>query len=172
MKSRNTVAGLVVLGVVLTGAFLARSPGHRGPGPSTDATGPGPGPRTTDASLPDVTFTDAALDLGDVRVTLSVTPRPPVAFQKKRFRVRVESHGTPVTVEGGRISLEMRMPMGDHRYALVPGGDGWHGAEVVLPFCRSGDPRWYALVEGTVGGRPFAARFRVDLTRPGAAPAP
>jgi hypothetical protein len=112
------------------------------------------------------------VDLGDVRLTLSVTPRPPVAFQKMRFRVRVESRGLPVVLEGGRISFEMTMPMGDHRYALARGDGEWQEAEVVLPFCMSGDPRWYALVEGVVAGRPVIARFRLDLTKPSSAASP
>ena len=115
-----------------------------------------------------------------MRVTFSVTPQPPVAFAKVRFRVRVESASTeasedgssnaPLVLEGGRISFEMAMPMGDHRYTLVPGDDGWQEAEVVLPFCRSGNPRWYAIVEGTVTRRPITARFRVDLTKPASGP--
>jgi hypothetical protein len=31
------------------------------------------------------------------------------------------------------VSFEMTMPMGDHRYALVPGEEGWLEAAVVLP---------------------------------------
>jgi hypothetical protein len=132
---------------------------------------PGPG-AGADAALPDVTLTDAALDLGDVQVIVSVTPRPAVAFQNRRFRVRVESGGLPVVLEGGRISFEMTMPMGEHRYALVRGENGWQEAQVVLPFCRSGNPRWYATVEGTVAGRPVTARFRLDLTKPSSAASP
>jgi hypothetical protein len=126
--------------------------------------------------LPDVTQADGIVDLGDVRVVLSVTPRPPVAFQKNQFRVRVEaadanapagpSRATPVPLESGRMSFEMVMPMGDHRYTLVAGADGWREAAVVLPMCKSGNPRWYAIVEGTVAGRPVLARFRLDLAKP------
>jgi hypothetical protein len=122
--------------------------------------------------VPDVTVADGTVELGDVRVTLSVTPRPPLAFAKLRFRVRVESAGAPLPLDGGRISFEMKMPMGEHRYTLVPGDDGWLEAEVVLPFCKSGNPRWYAVVDGTVAGRPIVARFRLDLTRPASASAP
>ena len=85
------------------------------------------------------------------------SPGPPVAFQENRFRVRVESANGPVALEDGRISFEMTMPMGDHRYSLVAGADGWQEAEVVLPFCKSGNPRWYATVEGTVAGEPRRA---------------
>ena len=61
------------------------------------------------------------------------------------------------------------MPMGDHRYSLVPAADGWQEAEVVLPLCPSGKRRWFATVEGTVAGQPRTARFRLDLTPPGEA---
>jgi hypothetical protein len=71
-----------------------------------------------------------------------------------------------MNLEQGRISFEMTVPMGDHRYALVVGDDGWLETTVVLPFCPSGSPRWYANVEGVVDGRPRAARFRLDLARP------
>ena len=119
-----------------------------------------------------MTRADGAVTLGDVRVTLSVSPRPPVAFEKKRFRVRVETDSAPAALEGGRISFEMTMPMGEHRYSLVAGADGWQEAEVVLPFCKSGNPRWYAIVEGRVDGRPRTARFRLDLTPPGSTATP
>jgi hypothetical protein len=135
---------------------------------------------SADEALPDVTTADASVDVYGARVTLSVTPRPPIAFSRMRFRVRVEfasakasadgSSGALLVLEGGRISFEMTMPMGDHRYDLVPGADGWQEAEVVLPTCQSGDPRWYAIVEGTVAGRPIKARFRLDLEKPGSTP--
>jgi hypothetical protein len=50
-----------------------------------------------------------------------------------RVLVRAEAGGSPVVLEGGRVSFEMSMPMGDHRYSLVPGADGWQEAAVVLP---------------------------------------
>ncbi len=72
----------------------------------------------------------------------------------------------------GRISFEMTMPMGDHRYSLVPAADGWQEAEVVLPVCGSGHRRWFATFEGTVAGQPRTARFLLDLTPPSSPPAP
>jgi len=165
MRIRETLLGLVVLGLVLGGVFWAHGRGH--PPVLSNSAGRG----AADAAVPDVTRADGTVEVGDVRVTLSVTPRPPVAFTKQRVRVRVESAGGSLALAGGRVSFEMAMPMGEHRYTLVPGDDGWLEAEVVLPFCTSGNPRWYAVVAGTVAGRPTAARFRFDLTRPGAAAA-
>ncbi len=147
--------GLLVAGVLAGAFFLAR----------------GSGPPTAEDTA-DVTRADGVVRLDDLRVTLSVSPRPPVAFQPKRFRVRVEADGAPVPLEEPRITFEMTMPMGEHRYTLVAGPEGWQEAEVVLPFCKSGNPRWYAIVEGHIGPRPVTARFRIDLTNRGAASAP
>ena len=169
MPTRTTVVGLIVLGIVLAGVFWARGRNHpAGPMPGGSGSGQlAAGQVMADTEIPDVTSIDGTVDVGDVRIVLSVSPRPPVAFEKKQFRVRAEAKGAPVTLTNGHIAFEMKMPMGDHRYSLVAANDGWHEAEVVLPFCPSGNPRWYAVVEGSVDGRAVAARFRVDLTRPG-----
>ena len=166
--------GLVVLALLAAGAIWARS---RSAAPGTSLAGqtvPGSAPAARgfdDDALPDVSVTDAAVDAGDVRFTFSIAQRPPVAMAKVRIRVRAEKGGSPALLEGGRIMFEMTMPMGDHRYSLVPGEGGWQEAEVVLPLCKSGKRRWYATVEGAVAGRPRTARFRLDLTPPGLAPA-
>ena len=166
MKNRDIVAGLVVLGLLAAGVFWARPPSpSAGRLPAASA-----GQASSDAAIPDVTLADGAVDGGDVRITLSITPKPPVAFAKTRIRVRAESRGSAVAFEGGMISFEMTMPMGDHRYSLVAGESGWQEAEVVLPLCPSGKRRWYATVEGTAAGRPRTARFRFDLASPGPAP--
>jgi hypothetical protein len=170
MNSRSTLLGLVVLGLVAMGVFLARL---RPPSPPAEhVPAASAGQASEDDALPDATLADAVADAGGVRITLSLTPRPPVAFGKIGVRVRAEAGGSAVALEGGRISFEMTMPMGDHRYSLVPGDQGWQAAEVVLPLCGSGERRWYATVEGTAAGRPRAARFRLDLTPPGQAPTP
>jgi hypothetical protein len=215
MRTRETLLGLLVLGLVAGGVYWARmgpaSPaaGSHHAGATTGGGRPSSasrdGPATADAAIPDVTVEDGTVFDGNVRITLSVAPRPPLAFTKTRFRVRVESAfakasadrsasakasadrsasaevsadvsgftqaaadgsgGVPVAIQNGVISFEMVMPMGDHRYTLVAGDAGWYEAEVVLPFCKSGNPRWYAIVEGTAGGRTFSARFMFDLTR-------
>ena len=92
-----------------------------------------PAPAADDEALPDVTLADGSADIGGVRITLSVSPNPPVAFATTRVRVRAEANGSPVAIENGRVSFEMVMPMGDHRYSLVSGEDGWQEAAVVLP---------------------------------------
>ncbi len=166
---RDSLLGLIVLALLAGGVHWARGPGVPAGG-EPEGLEPPPAGAASDV-LPDVTLADATEADGDVRVTLSVSPRPPVAFEKNVFRVRVESgSGAVAALEGRRIFFEMVMPMGDHRYTLVPAADGWYEAEVVLPFCQSGNPRWFATVDGTVAGRPVVARFRLDLSRPGSRP--
>ena len=120
--------------------------------------------------MPDVTLADGSVEQGGVRLFLSVT-RPVVAFEKARWRVRAEANGAPVPLADGRISFEMRMPMGENRYRLVAADGGWQEAEVVLPMCGSGERTWFAIVDGTVAGRPVSARFRLDLAPPAEKPA-
>jgi hypothetical protein len=172
MRRADTLAGVLVLALVAGGVYWVRGPFRAGAG---TAAAPAPGPsdhgasgpaRPDTTSIPDVTRADGTVQAGEVSITLSVSPRPPVAFQTMRVRVLAASGAAPVVLEDGSVLFEMTMPMGDHRYTLVPGSDGWQHAEVVLPFCASGNPRWYATLEGTAGGRRVNARFRLDLTRP------
>jgi hypothetical protein len=128
MRRRELIVGLAVLAVLAAGAWWARSPSVP---PSTPPTAVKPG--TGDDALPDVTLADGTADVGEVRLTLSVTPNPPVALARFRVRVRAEANGSPAAIETGRVSFEMAMPMGDHRYALAPGEEGWQEAAVVLP---------------------------------------
>lgn len=161
MNIKTTLLGIAVLAVLAAGAWWARSPAA----PLSAVEG-APGAAAGDDALPDVTLAAATADAGGVRITLSLSPSPPVAFAKTRVRVCAESGGSPLVLEGGKITFEMAMPMGDHQYVLVPGEDAWQEADVVLPLCPTGKRRWYATVDGTVGGRPRMARFRLDLQAP------
>ena len=131
MNVKTTLVGMAVVAALAAGAWWARSPSR------TAATAPAAqGARAHaagDEALPDVTLAAATADAGGVRITLSLSPTPPVAFAKTQVLVRAEAGGSPVVLEGGRVSFEMSMPMGDHRYSLVPGADGWQEAAVVLP---------------------------------------
>jgi len=161
MNIKTTLVGIALLAVLAAGAWWARSPSP------TAATAPNAAaPAAGDEALPDVTFAERTADVGGVRITLSVLPNPPVALATFRVRVRAEANGSPAGIEAGRVSFEMAMPMGDHRYSLVAGQNGWQEAEVTLPRCMSGKRRWYATVEGTVAGRLRSARFRLDLSAP------
>jgi len=162
MKHRDVVLGLVVLALVGLGVYWARgrsvTPKHSQAAPASAAVSP-----------PDVTRSDGTVDLGDVRIVLSLDPKPPVAFAKFRARAQARTSGEgggPTPLESGRVYFEMAMPMGDHRYSLPPAADGWHEADVVLPLCASGDRRWFATVEGVVAGRPRVARFQLSLAPP------
>jgi len=139
MEGRRTAIGIVVLALVATGVFWVRS---RTVGTGTVPAGQtapsvagqrASAPAAGDDALPDVTLADGTADVGGVRITLSVMPNPPVAFATFRVRARADANGAPVAVENGRVSFEMAMPMGDHRYALAPGNAGWQEAAVVLP---------------------------------------
>ena len=125
-----------------------------------------PGDDAATTELPDVSRADATLDLGDVRITVSAGPRPLLAFSRNRFRFRAERGGTPVALEDGVVSFTMTMPMGDHRHALVPAGDGWQEAEAVLPLCPSGNRRWFGHLDFTLDGRARSTRFAFDLDAP------
>jgi len=126
MRFNSTLIGVVVLGLVAAGVFWARARTSTPEIASVSEV-------SDDDALQDATLADATVDAGDVRITLSLSPKPPVAFATMRVRVRAESGGSTVALEGGRVSFEMVMPMGDHRYALVPGEEGWQEAAVVLP---------------------------------------
>ena len=172
MKLRETLLGLVVLALLLGGVWWVRGRSHAGKPPA----GPTPARRTgavvTATQTPDVTLADQAADAGGVRISLSIEPRPILAFAKIRFRVRAESGGAPLELAYSHLIFEMTMPMGDHSYRLVPVADGWQEAEVVLPLCQSGSRRWFATVQGTAGGRRRSARFQFDLTPPSSPPTP
>jgi hypothetical protein len=184
MRINSTLVGLLALGFVAAGVLYVR---FRPPtvGQAPFGTGsPAASARSTsdDESLPDVTLAEGTADLGDVRLTLSVLPNPPVAFAT--FQVRVTALGPdptaaspdgsggkwPLAIKGGLVAFEMTMPMGEHRYSLMPAGRGGYGADVVLPLCPSGKRRWYATVEGTIAGRAVTARFRLDLAPPPSVP--
>jgi len=128
MRRREFIVGLAVLALLTAGAWWARSPS-----PTAARAPAAPGQASGNDGLPDVTFAAETADAGGVRITLSLSPNPPVAFGTLRVRVRAESGGSVVPLEGGTVTFEMAMPMGDHRYTLVPGGDGWLEAAVVLP---------------------------------------
>ena len=166
MKLRETLLGLVVLALLAGGAYWARGRGRAEKAPAAA----GSAAAAPEASMPDVTLADGSVEQGGVRLVLSVT-RPVVAFEKARWRVRAEANGAPVPLADGRISFEMRMPMGENRYTLVAADGGWQEAEVVLPMCGSGERTWFAIVDGAVAGRPVSARFRLDLAPPSEKPA-
>jgi hypothetical protein len=122
------------------------------------------------ADLPDVSQADATLDLGDVRIAVSASPRPLLAFARNRFRFRAEKDGGPVPLADGVVSFTMNMPMGDHRHALVAVPEGWHEAVAALPLCPSGNRRWFGTLDFTLEGRARSARFAFDLEPPSATP--
>lgn len=158
MKPRDALVGGIVLAVLAIGAWVANHPA---------------GGTASDAEVPDISVADGAVASSDLLLRFSVTPRPITAFAPTRFRVRAERGGKPVAIDNGEVSFTMSMTMGDHRYRLQPGADGWWEAEAVLPACASGHKRWYGDVTLAADGQPHAARFQFDLEPdlpPGAGP--
>ena len=180
MKLRETLLGLLVLALVLGGVWWVRSrrPSEKkvpaAPAPAGNAgAGAATAPRVVTATeSPDVTLADQSADAGGVRLSLSVATRPILAFTKIRFRVHADSGGVPLELAYAHLIFEMTMPMGNHNYRLIPAAGGGLEAEVVLPSCQSGNRRWSATVEGTVGGLRRSARFQFDLTPSPSPPAP
>lgn len=162
MKTGKTVIGIVVVAALAAGVWWTSTSRRMGMAP-TAATVP---ETSFGADLPDVSLHDASVDAAGATITMAVSPNPPVAFAKTRVRVRADVNGTPALLEQGRVTFEMEMPMGDHRYTLVAASDGWLEADVALPRCMSGRRRWVATVDGQVAGTPRTARFRLDLAVP------
>lgn len=139
MNIKSTLVGILVLALVATGVLWVRSRTTGTDTPPDGQSTPSSAARAArtaaagDEELPDVTRAEGTAQIGAVRITLLLSPNPPVAFASFRAQVRTELSGAPVALEGGRVSFEMAMPMGDHHYTLVPGADGWQEAAVVLP---------------------------------------
>lgn len=152
MRLREILLGLAVAGLVAGGVFWARG---RTALPESSA--------PAGAELTDVTRADAVVRFDDLALTIGVEPRPAAAFTPHRWRLRAVRRGAPLPIEEGRLRFEMAMPMGEHRYTLVAAGDGWQEAEVILPSCPSGQRRWFANFEGSIGGVPRQARVQIDL---------
>lgn len=165
MKNREVVIGIIVLALLVGAVLWLRACGDPRRGAAdTDAIA---GTADVGDTLPDLTAGEVHVSVGDMRVALTVTPHPPRAFEESRFRVRAEDRrGATWTIDEPRLSFEMAMPMGDHRYTLVPAEGGWYEAAVVLPRCVSGDRRWYGTFDGVVAGRPLSLRFVFDLAEP------
>lgn len=133
MKNRDVIVGILLVALIAAGVFFVRSRSAPTEVPAGQAAAGSAERAAADDALPDATTADATADLGGLRLTLSLTPKPPVVLETFQVRVRVRAGGTPASLDNGRVSFEMVMPMGDHRYTLVPGEDGWHEAAVVLP---------------------------------------
>jgi hypothetical protein len=174
MKHTQTMAGILVVVLLGAGVYWARTrnasvratPTAGAAGSITPMAGAHGAALTSDEALPDLSKAEASAMSGGVMLIASLDPQPPVAYARFTMRVRAEVDGKPVAIEGGKVWFEMVMPMGDHRYTLVSGPAGVQQAEVTLPMCKSGNPRWFANFEGAVAGQPRRARFRLDLTPP------
>lgn len=162
-RTAETVLGLAVVAAIAATAFFARRQPAVPSGGTSEATRSRPG---TADDVPDLSQSDATIDLGDLRILVSAGPRPLRAFSRNRFRFRAEAGGVPLTLADAAVSFTMTMPMGDHHYGLVMAADGWQEAEAVLPLCPSGKRRWFGRLDFRLAGQARSARFALDLAAP------
>ena len=124
------------------------------------AAGAGAGSAPAPAAPCDAGRAPCTLDAGDLRVTLDLSPRPPVALQELAAMVRVSRGGAPLP--GAAVSLELSMPgmyMGENRIVLAP-ADGGYAGKGVLVRCASGRRDWSAeVVVRPAGGAEARVRF-------------
>jgi hypothetical protein len=96
---------------------------------------------------------------------LSLSQRPIVPSETRRFCVKTEVDAIAVEMTKGTLSFDTESTTGANRYPLVTNPDGCYTADVVLPAAPSGATRWYATVEGIVDEHPLTARFQFDVTK-------
>ena len=82
--------------------------------------------------------------IGDVTVTLEMTPRPVTALTDLKFQVTVSG------IDSARAThIDLGMPamkMGPNRVELKPVGSGEYEGRGVIVKCASGRRTWYAIV--------------------------
>lgn len=82
--------------------------------------------------------------VGDVTVTLEITPRPVTALQDLVFHVTVAG---PEAAKPAYIDLGMpAMKMGPNRVVLEPTGSEKYEGRGVIVKCASGRRTWFAIV--------------------------
>lgn len=82
--------------------------------------------------------------LGDVTVTLEITPKPVTALQDLLFQVKVTG---PASAKPTHIDLGMpAMKMGPNRVGLKSVGPGEYEGRGVIVKCASGRRTWFAIV--------------------------
>lgn len=82
--------------------------------------------------------------IGDVTVTLEITPRPVKALEDLLFQVSLSGDASATAT---RIELGMpAMKMGPNSVALEPTGPGKYEGRGVIVKCPSGRRTWYAIV--------------------------
>jgi hypothetical protein len=158
-RNRRLLWGAVVP-VVATVMYLAWTEHPNRPAEGGQGAAPATG-------VADLTGADITVAAADLFVQVTAPNRPLRAFSPNRllFRVARQADGSNcVTPADPLVSFTMAMPMGDHRYALVPAQTrGWYQADVVLPACPSGNRRWFGTLEFVDAGAPRRAQFVFDL---------
>lgn len=85
------------------------------------------------------------------------------ALQPFPVAVRIDG-GDDLQPAGVQVDFIMvGMDMGQNRYALARGADGWWRGKVTLPVCSSGRTDWQAIVRVSAGSTQYVARFPFKL---------
>jgi nitrogen fixation protein FixH len=88
-----------------------------------------------------------ASDVGDLRIVLDLSPRPPLPLSELEAAVRLTRGGAPVS--GAEVAVLLSMPgmyMGENRIPLSASGDGRYAGKGVLLRCATGRRDWVADV--------------------------
>jgi hypothetical protein len=167
MTTQNFVRAALIFGLVVGGATAcggAGGEGTQGAGAGAERTGqPVAGQRAEAPDAVDVTASDMSVDVGQVRIMLSIAQRPIVAGETERFCVRAEIDGIPFDLADGSLSLAPAGSTREERHALVE-SEGCYAADVVLPPAEGAATRYYATVQGVVEEQPVTARFQFDVS--------
>jgi nitrogen fixation protein FixH len=109
----------------------------------------------------DVGAKACASEVGDLRIVLDLSPRPPLPLKELEAGVRLTRGGAPVS--GAEVAVLLSMPgmyMGENRIPLPASGDGRYAGQGVLMRCASGRGDWVAeVVVRLPGAGESRARF-------------
>jgi hypothetical protein len=128
--------------------------------------GGGPSHAAADAVACDLGTTPCTRSLGDLELTLDMTPRPPRAMSELEVRGRLLRNGVPV--DGAEVILSFAMPgmsMGENLSRLAPAAGGWYQGKAILVRCHSGRRDWIAAAVVRHGGQEHRADFALGLGR-------
>ena len=129
------------------------------------ASNPQPAAAAPAANVADLTTSDVTVDVGAVRMMVSVPQRPIVTAAPRRFCVRTEVDGIQVDLAKGTLTFDTDPPSGAQRYTLAETPDGCHSADVTLTAPANGATRWYGTVEGSVDEQSLSARFQFNAPK-------
>ena len=101
-------------------------------------------------------------ELGDIRASLDITPRPVLAMRELAFRILLEG----ASELPPQLVLDLSMPgmfMGENRITLAHSGGGVYEGQGVIPRCPSGKRLWAARLQ--LPGLEDAVKYRFEVLR-------